>query len=123
PELDRRMDQAIELIAKAQRADGYLHTPVLISERNGGELKALGDPLDFEVYNMGHLMTAACVHHRATGKANLLGVARKAGDYLCKAFAAPDAALAGHGICPAHYMGLVELYRTTHEPRYLELAH
>src|SRR5438874_2696135 len=71
---------------------------------------------------MGHLMTAACVHHRATGKTNLLEVARKAADYLCKAFAAPDAGLAGHGICPAHYMGLVDLYRMTREPRYLNLA-
>ena len=33
--LDKRMDEAIEIIAKAQRADGYLHTPVLIAVRNG----------------------------------------------------------------------------------------
>ena len=25
-------------------------------------------------------------------------------------------------ICPSHYMGIVELYRATGEPRYLELA-
>ena len=122
PELDRRMDQVIALVARAQRADGYVHTPVLISQRNGGDLKPFGDPLDFEVYNMGHLMTAACVHHRATGKDGLLRLARKAADFLCEAFKAPDAKLAGHGICPAHYMGLVELYRTTRERRYLDLA-
>jgi uncharacterized protein len=122
PDLDRRIDQVIALIARAQRPDGYLHTPVLISQRNGGDAKPFGDPQDFEVYNMGHLMTAACVHHRATGKTTLLAVARKAADFLCEAFKSPDAKLAGHGICPAHYMGLVEMYRTTRQPRYLELA-
>ena len=122
PQLDRRMDQTIAIIARAQRADGYLHTPVLIGQRNGSDAKPFGDPQDFEVYNMGHLMTAACVHYRATGKPDLLRVARKASDFLCEAFKSPDASLAGHGICPAHYMGLVELYRTTREARYLELA-
>ena len=29
-DLDRRMDEVIGVIAQAQRADGYLHTPVLI---------------------------------------------------------------------------------------------
>src|SRR5688572_2469226 len=122
PELDRMLDESIQIIAKAQRADGYIHTPVLISERNDGARKPLADPLDFEMYNMGHLMTAACAHHRATGKTTLLQVARKAGDYLCDTFAHSDASLAAHGICPSHYMGLVELYRTTGEARYLELA-
>jgi DUF1680 family protein len=122
PALDRRMDQVIALIARAQRPDGYLHTPVLINQRNGGDAKPFGDPQDFEVYNMGHLITAACVHYRATGKTTLLDVARKAADFLCEAFKSPDAHLAGQGICPAHYMALVELYRTTREPRYLALA-
>jgi DUF1680 family protein len=122
PELDRRMDQVIALIGRAQRADGYLHTPVLVGQRNGGGVKPFGDPQAFEVYNMGHLMTAACVHHRATGKTNLLDVARRSADFLCEAFKSPDAKLAGHGICPAHYMGLVEMYRATREPRYLDLA-
>src|SRR5262249_34099942 len=35
PKLGRRMDDVIRVIALAQRADGYLHTPVLIKQRNG----------------------------------------------------------------------------------------
>lgn len=31
--LDRQMDQIIEVIGKAQREDGYIHTPVIISQR------------------------------------------------------------------------------------------
>src|SRR5262249_54045030 len=30
--------------------------------------------------------------------------------------------LARNAVCPAHYMGIVELYRTMHDPRYLDLA-
>src|SRR5262249_55685784 len=35
PALDRRMDQTIAVVAKAQRADGHLDTPGLIAPRNG----------------------------------------------------------------------------------------
>src|SRR5207302_4930838 len=77
--LDRLMDQVIDTVRLAQRADGYLHTPVLIRHRNGDAgAQPFQDPLAFEAYNLGHLLTAACVHHRATGKANFLAVARKA---------------------------------------------
>ena len=41
PALDKQMDEYIRLIAKSQRADGYLHTPVLIRERNGEPLSLI----------------------------------------------------------------------------------
>jgi DUF1680 family protein len=71
---------------------------------------------------MGHLITAACVHHRATGEDNFLTIAKKTADFLCETFREPSPELARNSVCPAHYMGIVELYRTTGEPRYLELA-
>src|SRR5258706_14296957 len=86
------------------------------------DAQPLQDRLDFEAYNLGHLMTAACVHQRATVKTSLLLVAIKAADYLVNVFRAPTPELARNAVCPAHYMGIVELYRTTHDPRYLELA-
>jgi len=120
---DRHLDRAIAVIAKAQRADGYIHTPVLIAQRNGDTNAApFRDRNNFEVYNMGHLLTTACVHHRATGKTNLLAVAIKAADFLEQAFANPTPELARNSVCPSHYMGLIELYRETGERRYLELA-
>jgi DUF1680 family protein len=123
PHLDTLMDQAIAVIARCQRADGYIHTPTLIEERNHpGEAEAFRDRLNFETYNMGHLMTAACVHYRATGKKTLLAVAIKAADYLFAFYQHSTPQLARNAICPSHYMGIVELYRTTHDPKYLELA-
>ncbi|TDO77267.1 hypothetical protein EV143_10427 [Flavobacterium chryseum] len=121
--LDAEMDEAIALFAKVQRKDGYIHTPVLIDERWGTlgpeEVKK---QLGFEKYNMGHLMTAACVHYRATGKTNFLEIAKGVADYLYDFYKKASPELARNAICPSHYMGIVEMYRTTRNPKYLELA-
>jgi len=122
-ELNRQMDQIIEVIGKAQRDDGYIHTPVIISQREHlwqtGEFQ---NRLDFETYNMGHLMTCACIHYRATGKTNLLRIAQKATEFLYRTYKDSPHILANNAICPSHYMGVVEMYRTVHDPKYLELA-
>jgi uncharacterized protein len=123
PELERRLEEIIGVIAGAQNADGYLHTATLIRQRNGDTgARPFQDRFNFEMYNLGHLMTAACVHYRVTGKSSLLQTARRAADFLDRTFreASPEAARSS--VCPSHYMGILELYRTTREPRYLELA-
>jgi DUF1680 family protein len=123
PALANTLDDIIEVIGKAQRPDGYLHTPVLIRARNGDtNAVPFQDRQNFEMYNMGHLMTAASVHYRVTGRTNLLAVAVKAADFLDRTFqnASPEAARSS--VCPSHFMGLVDLYRVTHESRYLDLA-
>jgi len=125
PAIDRQLDEVIAVIAKAQRADGYLHTPKIVLQRlaaTAGNRQEFEDREHFETYNMGHLMTTACVHYRATGKTTLLDCARKAADYIDHLCQTVPADLARNAICPSHYMGVVELYRTTREPRYLALA-
>ncbi len=120
---DRSLDRGIAVIAQAQRADGYLHTPVLIRQRNGDTNAApFQDRNNFELYNLGHLMSAACVHHQATGKTNLLAVACKAADFLAQALSNGPPDVLRSSVCPSHYMGLVALYRETGEARYLNLA-
>lgn len=123
PELRRRLDRLIDVIGRAQATNGYLDTWVQLHQRQGDtNAVPFQNPENFEVYNFGQLLSAACVNDRATGETNLLKIACRAADYLCGVFAHPTPALANNLVCPAHYMGIVELYRTTHEPRYLELA-
>ena len=121
--LNQQMDRIIDVIGKCQREDGYIHTPVIISQRN--QIPAITEfknRLDFETYNMGHLMTCACIHYRATGKTTLLQIAQKAADFLYTFYKTSPRNLANNAICPSHYMGVAEMYRTTKDPRYLELA-
>jgi uncharacterized protein len=75
-----------------------------------------------ELYNMGHLLTAACIHHRVTGKNNFLNVARKLADHLCTVFEPRPKELAHFCFNPSNIMGVAELYRTTGDERYLRLA-
>lgn len=142
PELDKIMDTFIARVVKAQREDGYIHTPVIIDERNKGidthraepqqaigtkvggadEKGAFANRLNFETYNLGHLMMAGITHYRATGKRTLFDAAIKATDFLCHFYETASAELARNAICPSHYMGVVEMYRATGNPRYLELS-
>ena len=121
--LAQQLDRAIDIITRAQREDGYLHTPVLVRSRQG-DTKAVPfrDRNNFELYNMGHLMTAACVHHRVTGQTNFMAVARRAADFLEATLSGTSPDAARSSVCPSHYMALVELWRVTREPRYLALA-
>ncbi|SEM47351.1 hypothetical protein SAMN05661044_05295 [Olivibacter domesticus] len=120
--LDTMMDRVIKTIAQSQREDGYIYTLSMIEQRKTGKKNQFEDRLSFEAYNIGHLMTAACVHYRATGKRNLLEVAIKATDYLYRFYKTASPTLARNAICPSHYMGVIEMYRTLGDKRYLELA-
>ena len=140
PKIDALMDQFIEQVALAQRADGYIHTPVVISERNAGidthagtenaagieigkdQKHAFASRLNFETYNLGHLMTAGIIHKRATGKNTLFECGKKAADFLYNFLTNDAAELSRNAICPSHYMGAAEMYRETGDEKYLTLA-
>jgi DUF1680 family protein len=120
--LDEMMDKAIAVMARAQREDGYIYTKAIIDQKKSGEARMFDDRLSFEAYNFGHLMTAACVHYRATGKTSLLEVAKKAADFLIGFYNTATPEQSRNAICPSHYMGLSELYRTTNDQKYLTLV-
>jgi DUF1680 family protein len=125
-ELKKQIDAAAALILRVQREDGYIFTPQGILERQGRRQGraggALTNSLNFEVYNLGHLITAGCVHHRATGEGELLGAAKKAALYLEGIFNGGMKGKAKTAICPSHYMALIDLYRCTADRRFLETA-
>jgi len=122
-QLKSLMDTFVRTVVACQREDGYLHTQVLIRDKNNqGQRSEFAERLHFETYNFGHLMTAACVHYRATGERTLLDAAIKATDFLYRYYKRAPEELAQNAICPSHYMGVAEMYRTTRDPKYLELA-
>lgn len=111
------LDEIIEIIGKAQEEDGYLHTHIQI---NG--IGHFSNRKYHEMYNCGHLYTAACVYHRLTGKTNLLEIALKNANLLYGLFSPQPKELRRFGFNQTQIMGLVELYRTTKDKRFLELA-
>ena len=117
-ELDALMDKYIEQIAAAQEPDGYINTQIQLCRQR----KRWSKIEHHELYNFGHLLTAACVHFRATGKTAFLDVARRAGDYLYGVFAPRPRELVHFGFNPSQVMGCVDLYRATGDERYLDLA-
>ncbi len=121
--LFQELDAYIDLISRAQQPDGYLSTKQIIGEMSANGVTRMGDINDFEVYNFGHLFTTASLHYRVTGKDNFLKVAMKAADYVYVLY--QEALKTGEvqtAVCPSHYMGLIELYRTVGDKKYLELA-
>ncbi len=118
-----QLDDYIALFSRAQQEDGYLSTKQIIAEKKGLKNQRQGDINDFEVYNMGHMFTSACLYFRLTGHRNFLDVAERAAGYLKKLY--EEAERTGEvktAVCPSHYMGLIELYRTTRKQEYLDLA-
>lgn len=111
------LDSVIGLAAGAQDADGYLNTHFsvdLVAKRWSDLI------VKHEMYCVGHLVQAAVAHHRATGGRDLLDVALRACGHIMERFAPGEVpGTCGH---PCLEMALVELYRTTGERRWLELA-
>ena len=116
-ELGRMADSVIDLLAAAQQSDGYLnsHYSVVAPDRRWTDIDH-----GHELYCAGHLFEAAVAHHRVTGQARLLDIARRFADNIDSEFG-PDKrdAAPGH---PEIELALVELYREVGEQRYLDLA-
>ena len=104
-------------IAEAQDADGYVNTYVQRGRRASRYSQLAWD---HEIFNMGAMIQSAVAQYRATGSADLLAVAVRAADHLDATFGPGRI----EGTCghPVVELALVELYRTTGERRYLDLA-
>lgn len=117
PELEKKADEIIDLIASAQQQDGYLMTYFTLVEPD----KRWTDMSKHEMYCGGHLIEAAVAYKQATGKEKLLNVARRLADHYDSMFG-PDKR---HWV-PGHEeieLALVKLYRETGQEKYLKLAY
>ncbi len=118
-ELEEITDGLISLIEKAQLDDGYLNTYFLVAEPDK-KWTNLKDR--HELYCAGHLLEAAAVYYRATGKRKILDVACRLADCIDAKFGPEEGKLQGY---PGHQeieLALIKLYKLTGEDRYLRLS-
>jgi len=119
PELERIMDEAIELIGRAQLEDGYINTYFTI-KAPGGRWTNLYEA--HELYCAGHLFEAAVAYYEATGKRRLLDIACRFADLIDRVFGPGEGQLRGYCGHPEIELALVRLCGATGEERYLRLA-
>lgn len=118
PLWERRADEVIELIGKAQWEDGYINTYYTIK---GKEKRFTNLREGHELYTAGHMMEAAVTYYRATGKDRFLKIIIKFADLICDVFSEENRkdAYAGHQEVE---IGLIKLYEVTGERKYLQQA-
>ena len=115
--LTRFLQASTELLERAQGEDGYLNSWVQVVDPASRYTRLSSS---HELYCAGHLIQAAVAANRATGDKRLLGVARRFADHLVEVFLhGGHPGIDGH---PVVETALVELYRLSGEPSYLELA-
>ncbi len=110
-------DSVVDLIARAQEADGYLGTYFTIEEPER-KFKSLMN--SHELYCAGHFMEAAAAYYEATGNRKVLDTARKLAACIEKALG-PEGAF-GYDGHEEIEIGLMKLYHLTGEEQYLNLS-
>jgi DUF1680 family protein len=117
--LRSQLSETEDLLRAAQQPDGYLDSHFQV--RFPGE-RFVQLPWGHELYCAGHLIQAAVAVHRTTGDDGLLRIARRVADLVVQSFGREPGRI--DGVCghPEIETALVELYRETGEPSYLERA-
>ncbi|HTO23805.1 MAG TPA: beta-L-arabinofuranosidase domain-containing protein [Spirochaetia bacterium] len=118
-ELRARVDEAVDLISRAQQPDGYVNTYFTVKDP-GGHWKNLREA--HEMYCAGHLIEAGVSLYRGAGNRRILEVCRRLADHLEARFGRGPGKVAGYCGHEEIELALVKLARVTGEPRYLRLA-
>lgn len=83
------MDSVLDIVGKAQEPDGYLYTPRTMNPWHphswAGDKRWLSEEvLSHELYNLGHMVDAACAHYQATQSRKFLDIAVRYADCVCR---------------------------------------
>ena len=125
--LQQYIDSVLDIVGAAQEPDGYLYTPRTMNPWHPHAWSGLKrwekeEVLSHELYNLGHMVDAACAHYQATGSRKFLDIARRYADCVVREVG-PNAGQAcvvpGHQIAE---MALARLYLLTGEQKYLDEA-
>lgn len=118
PDLEEKVEELIDRIAKNQGEDGYFNIYYTVVEpENRFTVRN-----NHELYCAGHLMEAACAYYEATGRDRFLRLMEKYADYIARVFVVEKSAAFE---TPGHEeieLALYRMYRTTGEKRFLELC-
>jgi len=130
-ELEKQLDDIIDVIADAQKDDGYLYVSHICGIARPGEMGET--PYSWvvhshELYNMGHMYEGAIAYYQATGKDKWLKVAEKSAQHFNKVIFEGDLNYNdGKPVmqAPGHEeleLALCKLYRVTGKQLYLDMA-
>lgn len=115
--LESMFDRITDEIVATQEPSGYLNT-YYQDDRKSKRFTEMDR--GHELYCLGHMIQAGIAYERATGKRKLLEAGMKFADYLARDFGpGKHPLLAGH---PEIELALTELYRSTGDKKYLDLA-
>ncbi len=122
PALRQTTEAMIRDVVAVQEPSGYLNT-YFVGDRASERMQPKIQTTGHELYNIGHLLQGAIAYYRATGDPTLLEAGMRFVDnFLLPNYGpAPNQKpiVAGH---PEIEMSLIELYRTTGNRKYLDLA-
>ena len=121
------IDSVLNVVAAAQEPDGYLYTARTINPKHphqwsGNKRWVKDEDLSHELYNLGHMVDAACAHYQATGSTKFLNIAKRYADCVVKEVGPKPGQVT---IVPGHQiaeMALARLYTLTGEKKYLDEA-
>lgn len=121
------IDSVLDVVAAAQEPDGYLYTARTINPKHphnwsGDKRWEQDETLSHELYNLGHMVDAACAHYQATGSRKFLDIAKRYADCVVREVGPKDGqakVVPGHQIAE---MALARLYTLTGEKKYLDEA-
>ena len=118
PDLEKAVENLIDIIEANQGADGYFNVYFTIIEPS----KRWTERAWHELYCAGHFIEAAIAWKNATGRDRFLSIMCRYADYIDRVFRIEGSA---NFVTPGHQeieLALVKLYHATGEKRYLDLS-